>query len=248
MVLEIGSKRYGILNIYAPNKTSSRSRFWISLLNFNFPDAHWIVAGDFNMTENEDDRSPDYAAKAMGARESQAWTRFALRLGINDVFYLDEFRRIGTKRHTWCRDKPTSIWSRLDRFYIDGLIQSHGGRHGIWPTMNHISDHAAAFLSITLTKPRTKGHIPFNNALLKDQHSLSTLTDCWKQATAEQPGSSTEKVVNALTAIKHHSDKLTRQQKKEGRATYEAQFAEIRAAEMALRADWNDLDAWSRLN
>lgn len=44
----------------------------MALLNFSFPNAHWIVVGDFNMTENAEDRSPGYAAKAMGNRETQA--------------------------------------------------------------------------------------------------------------------------------------------------------------------------------
>lgn len=72
IVLGIGSTRYGILNIYAPNRTTFRSRFWITLLNFSFPDAHWIVAGYFNMTENAEDKSLGYVAKAMANREIQA--------------------------------------------------------------------------------------------------------------------------------------------------------------------------------
>lgn len=137
-----------MLNIYAQNHTAARETFWILLLHYDFPIAHWVMAGDFNMTENHEDRSPDYIGKTMGRREAQAWTRFTVHLSINDVYYADEFRRIGNKTYSWYRNKPTPIWSRLDRFYIDDLLQSCGGRHGIWPTVSNIFDHAAVFLQI----------------------------------------------------------------------------------------------------
>jgi endonuclease/exonuclease/phosphatase family metal-dependent hydrolase len=127
----------------------------MKLAQYQFPAANWIVGGDFNMTESQDDRSPDYFETAMGRREQDAWTAFALSLGIGDVYYMDEFRRIGIKRHTWSRQKPNPQWSRLDRFYVNPALQELGGRHSIWQTMIHLSDHVGIFLQITLQESRT---------------------------------------------------------------------------------------------
>lgn len=63
------------------------------------------LVGDFNMTETKEDRILDYLEKTMGVREQYFQTDFALALGISHSFYLDDFKRINKKRHTWC---PTS--------------------------------------------------------------------------------------------------------------------------------------------
>jgi len=249
VILELGRKRVGVLNIYAQNHTATRAKFWITLSNYNFPEAHWVVAGDFNMTKNEEDRSPRYIGKAMGVRELQAWTQFAIHLGINDAYYANEFCKIGSKQHTWCREKPLPIWSRLDRFYVDGYLQALGGRHGIWPTLSHISDHAATFLQITLDQIRSRGNIPFNNALLKNPSSHNKLIECWKRRIADPTiPDKTKRLIATLADIKKGSDRITTRQKKEGRQAYEAQFLEVREAESALERNWYDLEAWDRLN
>jgi hypothetical protein len=71
------------------------------------------------MTETEEDRSLHHLETAMGRREQTAWTNFVLSLGTGDVFYMDDYRLISTKRHTWAQKKPTPQWSRVDRFYVN---------------------------------------------------------------------------------------------------------------------------------
>ncbi|KAG0571961.1 hypothetical protein KC19_VG056700 [Ceratodon purpureus] len=213
IVFDLGEGlKIGILNVYAHNHTVARQRLWSKLRLCKFPEACWILAGDLNMTENAEDRSPDYTGKAMGDRERGAWFNFSVELGINDVFYLDEFRRIGVKRHTWKREKPTPIWSRLDCFYVDGVLQQYGGRHGIWQKMDHISDHSAIFLQIYLEKRRFKGSVPFNNSILKDATSKEELLGIWSDLTKDQSSSYSDRFVSALSRIKEENDLITKKE------------------------------------
>ncbi|KAG0595816.1 hypothetical protein M758_UG200300 [Ceratodon purpureus] len=249
IILELGSHRIGILNLYAPNLPGQRQRFWAQLENFDYPVAEWIVGGDYNMTENAEDRSPDYKGKAMTGREEAAWNRFMIKLGVNDAHRLDEFRVVGGKTYSWRREKPMPIWARLDRFYVNATIQELGGRTGIWTTVSHVSDHAAIFIQIILDKTKSKGPKPFNTALLKMTSTLDELSQCWTSTMEDnghlQPG---EKIVEALTAVKKKSDNISEKQRREGRKKYDEQFEEIKKAEAALQADWYDLDAWDQLN
>ena len=105
IVLETNKQKIGILNVYAPYETKPRARFWEALTEAHLPEADWLVAGDFNITEVAEDRSVGYHNRNVGRRETAAWGRFTLHLGIHDVFYSDEYRRLGSKRHTWRRQK-----------------------------------------------------------------------------------------------------------------------------------------------
>lgn len=122
VILEINRQKIGILNVYVPNEPGPRGRFWEALLNFNLPAADWLLSGDFNMTEVEEDRSDGFHARNIGRREATTWSRLLVRLGVQDCFYCDEYRRLGNKRHTWRRERPQPTWSRLDRFYAPASI------------------------------------------------------------------------------------------------------------------------------
>jgi hypothetical protein len=98
----------GILNIYTPNHITARTTFWNQIANHNFLDAWW-KGDDFNITQQAEDCNPKYTSKAIGGTEEVAWNKCCLTLGINDIMHLDEFRRIGTKYHTWSREKPNPI-------------------------------------------------------------------------------------------------------------------------------------------
>ena len=52
IMLQWGHLRVGMLNIYAPNHTSARARFWEQILEA-LPQADaWCAGGDFNMIED----------------------------------------------------------------------------------------------------------------------------------------------------------------------------------------------------
>lgn len=216
---------------------------------YPLPEAQWIVAGDFNMTEASEDRSSDYHARSLGRREEAAWSRFTLKLGIHDVYYSDEFRKIGTKYHTWRRERPVPTWSRLDRFYVTSDIRSRGGRHGIWSTIYHLSDHAGIFLQIPLQQSRRPHRPRFNRSLTSLESAHERFTMAWTSAMKE-PGeySKATRIVTAFEHFRRVSESISKEQKRAFRDSYDLQFKEINEAESALGENWHDLDAWQKLN
>lgn len=48
--------RLGIVNIYGYNDTGPRARLWNQIRQFPLPAAQWILAGDFNMIEQLEDK------------------------------------------------------------------------------------------------------------------------------------------------------------------------------------------------
>lgn len=250
VIFEIRRLRIGILNIYAQNLTAARAQLWSCLSHYPFPEANWIVGGDFNMTETDDDRSADYLEKAMGQQEQGAWSNFALALGVNDCFSLDDFRILGPKRHTWAKQNPVPKWSRLDRFYVNHTLQDKGGRTGIWPHLFHISDHAAIFLQINFGSNRVhQGPTHFNSALLKKEDTKEALIQAWDSKVQNHlEDTKAEQTVQGLKALMQENVRITRQEKKAGRAMYQSQFSEVKEAEAKLKTDWYDLDAWAQLN
>lgn len=249
VILNVNGQKVGLLNIYAPNRTGPRARFWGALADHVFPQADWVVGGDFNMVEDAEDRTADFHANNIGRREEGAWGRFLQHLGIQDVFYSDEYRRLGSKRHTWRRERPQPTWSRIDRFYASNTIRTKGGRHGIWPTLDHISDHAGIFLQIPLA-PRARPQRPrFDSRHVQDPEAIQAFSDSWRQAMSE-PGdfSKATRVTTALEQIRRISASMATDRKRKNRETYATQFVATSEAEAALEQDWNDLGAWARLN
>lgn len=186
----------------------------------------------------------------MGSREQSAWNEFAISLGISDVFHIDDFRRISTKQYTWIRENPTPKWSKIDRFYITAKLQECGGTQGIWQQLAHLSDHSATFLSLNLSQHRASPGPPhFDTGLLRNKDFKEAHLRACAEAFAEQEGQSRSiQVAKALEALMQENVRISRQRKKIGRATYQAQFHEVREAEELIARDWNDLSAWERLN
>ena len=249
VTFNLSNTHIGILNIYASSDTGARARFWAMLLDYQFLEAEWILTGDFNMTEVQEDRSADFNARNMGRREQGAWHHFIMTMGLYDVFYSDEYRQIGDKRHTWRRQRPQPTWSRLDRFYTTNGLRTRGGCHGIWPHLSHISDHAPTFLQIPLSKRRRKPRPRFTRFHTGNPRALEAFTQSWKLAMTESgPESKGRRIETALEQIRKLSTFITQAQKAKNKATYRAQFEATASAEAALATNWDDLEAWSRLN
>jgi hypothetical protein len=87
--------------------------------------------------------------------EKNAWNKSVTLLGVVDAFFLDEFQKIGPKSFTWSKKNSLVTWSRLDHFYVNSSIQVQRGRHGIWPTMGHVSNHSLVFLQIYFKKSKS---------------------------------------------------------------------------------------------
>lgn len=201
------------------------------------------------MTEIPEDRSEGFHARSVGRREEGSWGRFLLKLGIQDVFYCNEFRCVGTKRHTWRRERPVPTWSRLDRFYTSSALRIKGGRHGIWPTIYHVSDHAGVFLQIPFLKQSRQHHDSFNRKLLNNTEAQDAFMKTWAEAMIETGDySKATRITTAIEQVRRLSGNITRARKRTARASYQSQFEKTEAAEALLEQDWYDLEAWQMLN
>lgn len=66
--------KIGIINIYAYNFTGSRARQWNKIRHFGLPNAHWIMAGDFNMVEQLSDKQGGDQSTGRAKRNVQRGT------------------------------------------------------------------------------------------------------------------------------------------------------------------------------
>lgn len=166
------------------------------------------------MIELGKDRSGGLNAKSVCSREVNAWARLSMHFGISDVFYADEYRRIGSKSYTWCRQRSTSSWARLDRFYTNNTLRKRRGRHGIWPTLFHVSDHACIFLEIPFCKRKLRMHSAFNRTLLQDDEAVQCFEGAWTDALGhhEEP-SLGSRIVTALEQIRRVSVTISKEKK-----------------------------------
>lgn len=116
--------------------------------------------------------------------------------------------------------------------------------------MVHLSDHLAAFLHINFSRRKRQPPIlHFNSALLKKDGTKDLLTQAWATSIQDNSDKSkSDEVALALKALMDTNIRITRQEKKAGRAVYQSQFSEVRAAEAILAQDWHDLDASDKLN
>lgn len=235
---KINGMMIGVINIYAPNCTGQRAVFWNKLADARLPASEWIVAGDFNMTELGEDRSQGSNLRNMGPRELTAWTRFVLNLGISDVFHSPQYKRLGSKQFTYFRQRPYPMWSRIDRFYTTPDLNLKGGRHGIWPMLSHLSDHAAVFLVIPFSSEKRIKRAPFNWALIDDEKAHIRFVSAWRDALSHKGEySMSQCLVTALEQIRRVSQNITSDRKRAARLTHQSQFEQIIAAEEALDRD-----------
>ena len=75
----------GIACIYAPNIPSERRHLWYMLMDTLPKDCEWILGGDFNMTEQEGDKSHD-CGRAISGLERGIWQILLTSLQVNDPF------------------------------------------------------------------------------------------------------------------------------------------------------------------
>lgn len=119
----------GIINVYGFNLTGPRAMLWNHLARTDLPDAHWIIAGDFNNIEQTSDKQGGSSKTSISRRELEAWNRLHMRLEGRDAHHIGAFVRKSDKQFTWSntREENTIIQSRIDRFYIPIRIEQVGG-------------------------------------------------------------------------------------------------------------------------
>ncbi|KAL3694784.1 hypothetical protein R1sor_008435 [Riccia sorocarpa] len=103
-----------IISLHAPNTKEERTILWTRIEDL-IGGGTWILAGDFNMVETQDD-SRGKSAMAAGA-EARSWNQLAQRKGLVDA-YLCAVSKIGGlyTRQAFCGNRLDR--ARLDRFYL----------------------------------------------------------------------------------------------------------------------------------
>ena len=242
----------GIINVYGFNLTGPRAMLWNHLAQIDLPEAHWIIAGDFNNTEQASDKQGGSTKTCINRRELEAWNRLHMRLGGRDAHHIGSYVRKSTKLFTWSntREDHTMIQSRIDRFYIPVSLEQIEGTTEILPTLPDISDHAGVTLHFN-DEPRKRKKHPayFNKGLLANPESRTTLLNTWKEVMADEiVGSWNLKMVQANKAIIARSEEITKTQRKKWKETYQAQFNDITEAEAELQQNWDSQEARERLS
>lgn len=104
----------GVLNLYAPNNPRERIAIWQELSTRLPADCRWIVSEDFNMRQNQHDKS-SLCGKSMSQRERIVWDAFKSSLNLSD-----NFNPAGKLRFSWDnkRRDECRILARLDRHYV----------------------------------------------------------------------------------------------------------------------------------
>lgn len=191
---------------------------WNHLAQTKLPEAHWIIAGDFNNIEQASDKQGGSNKTCISRRELEAWNRLHMRLGGRDAHHLGAYVRKSDKIFTWSntREDHTIIQSRIDRFYILVQLEQIGGTTEILPTLPDISDHAGITLHFNDEPRKRKKQVAFfNKGLLANPGSKPALLSTWKGVmTDETLGSWNMKMVKANKAIIALSEEITKNQQK----------------------------------
>ena len=125
----------GILNMYAPNLVAEKKAFWLQLLNKK-PDAElWIIGGNFNIVEQQEDRSRNAIGTVQGV-EKDAWDKFCLAYNVIDCWNAPNFLIQKEKSLLYCRVGGSvhgRTMSKLDRWYLDPRLIDRKGKCIIFP-------------------------------------------------------------------------------------------------------------------
>ena len=225
---------------------------WNHLANTELPDAHWILAGDFNNIEQASDKQGGSANTTISKRELEAWNRLLLRLGCRDAFHIGTYVRRSDKAFTWsnARTDASMIQSRIDRIYIPIRIENIGGTTEILPTLSNMSNHVGVILHFNgELRPRKRRLAFFNKGLLVNPETKATLLETWKNTVGDETLTTwNQKVVRANTTIREKSEELTKTHKKQWKETYLAQFEDIISIEAELHNNWGSREARDRLS
>ena len=157
-----------LINIYAPNKTSNQSSFFlalpelISVEELRESNYKFLIGGDFNVALQP---SLDCSGGNTTLKES---VKFLEDLLIQyDLVDIWRVRNPKTKKFTWHQRKPI-IQRRLDYWFISDLLQDDVAKIDIITSIK--TDHSATVLEVDsmADQPRGPSFWKFNNSLLDD--------------------------------------------------------------------------------
>ena len=154
LIKKIGSQKVGLMNIYAPNSSSTRAGLWLSLAEYAGLADCWLVGGDFNMIEDASNRIGGTTTTISGW-EAKCWDSFSFAFGLLDLWKVQSFSHIqGSLNFSRSNGSVVSApLSQLDRFYANSFFWDVGGSLSIIPGST-IFDHDPLKLNVTFDKKR----------------------------------------------------------------------------------------------
>ena len=181
IILQIGSKKWGLLNIYAPNHARDRTTLWKSIMPQLPAVEHWAIMGDFNMLEDACDRVGGTFQPLFGS-ELYEWERLIFALGLMDLWHVSSFERMQDSLAYSRSDRKQSNTnlSRLDRVYADKFLWDKGGSLGILPSFS-FSDHAPLRLVIVLQEQHRNSRFKIPNHVFLRQDCAPSVHDIWNK-------------------------------------------------------------------
>ncbi|EFJ06632.1 hypothetical protein SELMODRAFT_430515 [Selaginella moellendorffii] len=100
----------------------------------------WILAGDFNFVDHEEDKRGGIIQDRRTRAERLAWNSFLLEIATCDAYEIPGFVT-HEPRFTWQERQHRGIQCRLDRFYVTMDLCMQGGKLDIDNTYTDFSDH-----------------------------------------------------------------------------------------------------------
>ena len=189
--VELNGHKITLTNVYAPSGDQykiqkDRKSLWTTLQNIltdrSTPDSIHILAGDFNMTEEKQDRTTlnEYQKTCLS---QTSLTALKNTLNIEDVY---RKQHPSAKQYTYFHHR-TMTRTRLDRLYTSKSIGHHITNAALIPTT--MSEHYnAPQITITFDKiSRGKGVWIFNNNLFQDNEYVKLITETIENQTNSKP-------------------------------------------------------------
>jgi hypothetical protein len=116
----LSSGPLGLVNVYGPNDSLSRSQLWDTLVNCLDPCRPWIFGGDFNMTTHAVNQLGGVPHDLVG-HEATAWTSLQSTFGLSNC----RPQPVPALQYTWDNNRlhtpgttPICILKWLDQFYL----------------------------------------------------------------------------------------------------------------------------------
>ena len=152
----------------------------------NLPQADWVIGGDFNMVEFQNDHSWPNHSK-LSIEEFDKWLLCHNSIGVIDPIH-DKSSTHDNNWFTWsnCRFGDERKLSKLDRFYISPSLHIAQDVAGLSVRVDYtrtLSDHFPIICSVSCTPMDSEiSKLPYklNISHLKNPSCVAALIGLWK--------------------------------------------------------------------
>ena len=167
LLISANGIKVNLVNVYAPTSPTERVVFFQSLQPYLFPNAHLLLAGDFNCYDGTLDKMG--GSLSIDARLSDLKSVHFVR----DAWRLKHPKE---RQYTWY-NSDFSIASRLDSFLLTRFLCDRVASCEILPCV--YSDHDFVLLNLDLhtTIRWGPGVWKFNNTLLQDEDFCASISE-----------------------------------------------------------------------